>query len=465
MMDVFLESPGLEVERTVDTHTSRTLHERAERHSPKGCAAGDGRFYPPYPIYFTKALGARLWDADGHEYIDFQGAPGPHVLGHGHPEILHAMIDSMQTEGIFIGQSHPKQVELAELFCSLVPCADMVMFCGGGGSDPIFHSIRLSRAYTGRSKLLKLEGGFHGWHDSVMVSMNPKPEQLGPYDSPIPVPNSAGISQETIANTIIVHANDEAMLERVVSQEKGNIACMMVEPVMHGVGVLRLTESYLSLMRQLCDEYKIVLIFDEMLTGFRHNIGGAQRMFRIVPDLAIFGKAWTNGAAVLSAIAGKRELMSSFTPLGQVRLSGSYGANLMGVTAALATMKVLRRDDGAVYESLFRLGDLMREGINTAAQRVGVKARCHNFGSVWVVYPFDTDFQNYREMVTIIHPDKHTAFATALSTWLINNGIFVAPITRARAFLSAAHTEEDVERAVTTIESFFGQYKGAINSL
>ena len=252
-MDVFKEVAELKLERTVDTRTSKALHERAERHSPKGCAAGDGRFYPPYPIYFQKALGSRLWDVDGNEYIDFQGAPGPHALGHGHPEILQAMIETMQTQGVFIGQSHPKQVELAELFCSLVPCADMVMFCGGGGSDPIFHSVRVSRAYTGRNKVLKLEGGFHGWQDPVLVSMNPRPEQVGPYDSPTPVPSTSGLPQETLANTVLVHANDEAMLERVVAREKDNIACMMVEPVMHGIGVLRLKESYLRLMRQLCD--------------------------------------------------------------------------------------------------------------------------------------------------------------------------------------------------------------------
>lgn len=464
-MDVFTEMAELKVEREVDTHTSKALFERAERYSPKGCAAGDGRFYPPYPLFFKKALGSRLWDVDGNEYIDFQGAPGPHVLGHGHPEIVQALIETMQTEGVFIGQGHPKQVELAELFCSVVPGADMVMFCGGGGSDPIFHSIRVSRAITGRTKILKLEGGFHGWQDWVMVSMNPKPEDVGSYDAPNPVPSTAGLPQDTVENTVVVHANDEAMLERVVAKEKDNIACMMVEPVMHGIGVLRLKESYLRLMRQLCDEYKIVLIFDEMLTGFRHDLGGAQRLFGILPDLGIFGKAWSNGCGVLSAMTGKREFMSWFTPLGPVRLSGSYGANLMGVTAALTCIRILQRDNGAVYQKLFRHGDMLREGINRAAERVGVKARCHNFGSIWVVYPFDTDVQSYREMVTTIHPEQHAAFASALSTSLMNDGIFVAPITRARAFLSAAHTEDDIDRTVNTIKKFFAEHRGVINAL
>ena len=464
-MDRFIEMGELEVERTVPTPTSTILHRRAERFSPNGCAAGDGRLYPPHPLYFKKALGSRLWDVDGNEFIDFQGAPGPHVLGHGHPEILKAITETIDTEGVFIGQANPKQVELAELFCSVVPGADMVMFCGGGGSDPIFHSVRVSRAITGRSKVLKIEGGFHGWQDGVMASMNPDPEQFGPYDSPITVPSTMGMSHDSIANTVVVHANDEAMLERVVNQEQDNIACMMIEPVMHGVGVMRLNQSYLELARQLCDEHDIVLIFDEMLTGFRHDLGGAQRMFGIIPDLGIFGKAWSNGAGVLSAIAGKREFMSWFTPLGPVRLSGSYGANLMGVTAALSCIKILQRDDGAVYKELFRLGDLMREGIDCAAKRARVKAKCRNFGSIWAVYPFETEFHNYRELVATLHPDLHTTFASALSIWLMNHGIFVAPVTRARAFLSAAHTDEDVEYAVDTIEKFFVEYRGAINAL
>lgn len=448
----------LNVERTIKTPASEAVYREALTHSRLG-VQGANKFYAPYPIYFKRGQRARLWDADDNEYIDIASCLGANILGHAHPEIVEAVTDTMRNEGMFIGNPTVKEVELARVFCDLIPCADEVYFTGGGGSDPIFFAIRGAKALTGRPKIIKHEGSYHGWSDPVLMSVLPDPRLAGPADAPVPVPDSLGIPQDSVDNTLITTANDEAMLERLVTRHKGEIAAIITEPVMHSMGVVRLKPSYLKLMRQLCDSHNIVLIFDEILTGFRHGIGGVQKLVGVTPDMAVFGKAMTNGQAIMAALAGKRDFMSLFPE--EAKVTGTFIASLAGVSAALKTIEILRRDDGAVYKHVYRLGDMARDGLNEAAQDVGVNVRCHSLGSTWCLYPTKKDIHNYRDLLAAVDFDRARVFALAYRTWLLNHGIFSMQ-GRVRAHLTAAHSEDDVQRIVDVSRKFFTEFRSEL---
>ncbi|MBI3967607.1 MAG: aminotransferase class III-fold pyridoxal phosphate-dependent enzyme [Chloroflexi bacterium] len=453
-----LQEAMFQVERTIRTPTSEALHREALNYSTLGVNAA-GRYFEPYPLYFKKGQGSRIWDADGNEFLDLAASHGSNVLGHAYPEIVDALVDTMRNEGVFIGNPGVKEVQLSKVFCELIPCAEHVYFTGGGGSDPIFFALRAAKALTGRKKILRLEGSYHGWSDLASISVFPDPRKAGPAEAPVPVPDSLGIPDEIVENTLVVSANDEALLERVVTREKDNIAAIIVEPVLHSMGVVRLKDSYLRLLRQLCDSHGIVLIFDEVLTGFRHDLGGAQKLLGVTPDMGVFGKAMTNGHAVIAALAGKKDVMSLFPE--KAKLSGTYVAHLLGVTAALKTIEILKRDDGAVHKHISRLGDLARDGINEAARQLGVKARSQSFGSIWCVYPTDKEVTSYRDLLTEAGYERGRAFAQAYRTWLLNYGI-MTPGGRSRAHMMLAHTDDDVERIIDATKAFFTHFRSEL---
>jgi glutamate-1-semialdehyde 2,1-aminomutase len=453
-----LQEPTFRVERTINTSKSEALHREALKYSTRG-VQGAGRFFEPYPLYFQKGEGRCIWDADGNEYLDLAASHGSNILGHAQPEIVQAIMNTMQTEGVFIGNPGVKEVQLSRLLCELVPCAEHVYFTGGGASDSIFFALRGAKALTGRKKIVRHEGSYHGWSDLASTSCFPDPEKAGPAHAPVPVPDSLGVADEAIENTIVLSANDAERMERIVTREHQNIAAIIVEPVMHSMGVVRLGDSYLKLLRQLCDAYGIVLIFDEVLTGLRHDLGGAQKLLGVTPDMGAFGKSMTNGHAVLAVLAGKKQFMSLFPE--KAIVSGTYVGNLIGVTAALKTLEILRRDDGAVHRRLHQVGNMAREGITDAARRVGVKVRCVNFGSIWSIYPTDKEVNSYRDLMTHAGYHRSRQFAQAYRTWMLNHGI-MTPGGRSRAHMMAVHTDDDVERIVDVTAGFFREFKSAL---
>ena len=446
------------VERQLNTSASEKIYRQALRHTSLG-VQGANKFFAPHPIYFKRAQGARLWDVDGNEFIDMAGCLGANILGHAQPEIVEALTDTMRNEGVFIGAPTVKEVELAKIFCEIVPCAEDVYFTGGGGSDPIHFALRGAKALTGRKKIAKHEGSYHGWSDLVSLNVLSQPRTVGNAD-PAPLPETEGISEATISNTVVLSANDEAMTERIVTQHKDDIAAIIVEPIMHTMGVVPLSPSYLKLLRQLCDRYKIVLIFDEVLTGFRHALGGAQQLLGVTPDMAVFGKAMTNGQAITAALAGKKEFMSVFPE--KAKLTGTFIASLVGTTAALKTIEILKRDDGAVHKRLFQLGDFIRDRLNEAARQAGVKVTCRNYGSTWCLYPTDKEINCYRDLLQAVDFDKTAAFGAAYRAWLINNRIY--PMQgRVRAHINTAHTEEDLDKVVDVSRKFFTEFRSVLS--
>ncbi len=436
---------------------SRQLSEVAQELSPRG-VHGAFKYYDPFPIYVARAQGARLWDVDGNEYIDYVGSFGPSALGVANPAVVQAVVDSLREQGVIVALPHPSEVELDRALIKHIPYAEKVTFHGGGGSDAIYNAVRLARAHTGRQKLVKFEGGYHGWHDDVAISVRPSAVVAGPYEQPNAVPVSAGALPEHARNCLIAHFNDEAFLERLVTRHHADIAAIIVEPVVHASGCLRLEPTFLRLIRQLCDTYGIVLIYDEIITGFRHGLGGAAVREGVYPDLAAFGKALANGF-VLSALAGRNELMSMLAPEGPVLFSGTFNGYSTGVAAALKTIEIMESEP--VHDRLFRLGQRMADGINASIERHGVPAVCQAYGSVWCLYFTVRSVRTYRDIIHFAD-SKDYAVNVAFRNFMLERGIFLPSYFTNRAFISYAHTDEDVDRTIEATDAFIAAHAAAL---
>lgn len=429
---------------------SLRLLERARRVAPGGIQ-GDGRWTEPFPIFMARADGARVWDVDGNEYIDYWASAGPSVLGHNDGRVRRAVIETLESEGVLFTTPHRKEVELAEKFSEIVPCADKTSFCGGGASDAMYNAVRVARAYTGKTKLLKFEGGYHGWHDDVAVSVRPTVERAGPADSPHAVPVSAGSLAAVTGQVVVAPLNDQHALERILDREQGELAAVIIEPVCHSLGCVEVDHDLLRFLRSRCSDLGIVLIFDEVITGFRHDIGGAQALCGITPDLGVFGKAMANGYTI-SALAGTNAIMSEFMPEGSVFLSGTYMGNLIGVTASLATIDILQ--EGSVHKRLWALGERVSTAVNETIEDLGLDAKCHSFGGFWSLY-FKADVKNYRDVVRAADRGLDEEFRR----FLLDRGIYLqgghANSARpSRAFISAAHTDEDIDVTIEAVTDF-----------
>ena len=266
----------LEVPLRIPTERSRQLHEEARNYSPLG-VQGAGRYYSPFPFYMQKAMGARMWDVDGNEYIDYHASYGPAALGYNEPRVRQAVVDAMDTEGVLFAQPHPREVDLAKTMTEIIPYAQKTTLHGGGGSDPLYNAVRLVRAFTGRRKILKFEGGYHGWHDELAISVRPNSAQAGAPDAPSSVSVSAGTPPEHAESTLVAPFNDEEITEKLVAAHGRDLAAIFIEPVAHSCGCLLLKPGFLKFLRQVCDTYGCLLVYDEIITGFRHGLEGPAR--------------------------------------------------------------------------------------------------------------------------------------------------------------------------------------------
>ena len=437
----------IDVELNIKTENTLKMFEEARKYSPAG-VIGDGRWYEPYPLFIKKTLGSRIWDVDDNEFIDYHGSFGPAVLGYNDPQVRQAVIEVMEDEGVLSATPHPKELELTRLLAEIIPCGEMSILCGGGGSDPIYNAVRVARAYTGRTKILKFEGGYHGWHDYLIVSVRPSLEDAGPADNPTSVATSPGMLQSTADQVVVAPFNDNEAVERIVEREKDNLAAIVVEPGYSG-GCPVMRVDFLQLLRDLCDKHGIVLLFDEVVTGFRTHLGGAQALLGVTPDLGVFGKAMANGFPV-AALTGKREIMSLFQPEGPVFFQGTYNGQVIGVAAALKTIELLR--DGEIHKKLWRLGDKITDELNAVSDELEIDARCYNFGSIWGMYFTRKPLENYRDIANMTLLNRDNPKGYAMKNHLMNNGVFV---TRSpRGFISGSHSDEEIDRTIDIISDF-----------
>jgi glutamate-1-semialdehyde 2,1-aminomutase len=328
---------------------------------------------------------------------------------------------------------------------------------GCGGSDALCYAVRVARSATGRVGIVKFEGSYHGWYDGLLFNIAPDPANAGPDEQPSAFAESSGLPAEAARNITILPYNDRQAVERLFAARGHEIACLLVEPVMHGagVGVLEPQPGFLAFLRDICTRHGTVLVFDEILTGFRHHIGGAQTLMRVTPDLTAFGKAMSNGFPIC-ALSGRREFMSHMSPQGRAYFSGTYNGNIFCATAALKTIELL--SDGTAHRRLWALGERLRDAVNEAAQRLRLRVRARSYGSMVTVHFSDAELHDYREVVR--HHDK--ALNRAFVDWVNERGIYTKPRRVNRFGISTAHTEDDIDQTAAVIESFLVEHRSAL---
>lgn len=426
---------------------SQALYEKANEFTPGGVHTSIRNVAPH--LIFTKAEGAYIYDADGNRFIDYQAAFGPFVLGHRHPYVTRKVVEALERTDLYGVGTTDLEIVLAEKICKHMPSAESVLFCNSG-SEATYHAIRLSRAVTGRKKLIKFQGCYHGWHDYVARNMLSAPDMIGKRD-----PGSAGMMDEAIDNTLICTFNDLDDVQKTLEANKNEVAALIVEPIPHNIGCVMPQEGFLQGLRELCTQHGTVLIFDEVITGFRHNIGGFQNVCGVTPDLTTMGKAMANGFPI-AAVAGKKELMDRFNtkPGGEVWFAGTYNGHAVGTAASIATLEMMENEP--VHEYIFRLGERMRQGIRDIHERMGIKAYVAGFGSVWTTYFMDREPLNYTDLM-----DNDAEVYVAYRRKLLERGIFKMPMNIKRNHVSYSHTEQDIDYTLEQIEDVLKELRAS----
>jgi glutamate-1-semialdehyde 2,1-aminomutase len=408
---------------------SQELYDRAKGLMPGGVSS-PVRAFPPHPLYIRKGKGSRIWDVDGNEYIDCCMAFGPLILGHAHPAVVKAL--GLQAEaGTLYGAPIEKEIKLAELIRKYYPSVEMVRFVSSG-TEATMHALRLARGYTGRDKFIKVEGAFHGAHDSVLV-------KAGSGATTHSVPNSMGIPTDVTKNTLLVPYNDLDAIRRMMKENKGQVAAVITEPVMGNAGPILPEEGYLKGMRELTTENDVLLILDEVITGFRLAMGGAQESFGVKADLTTLGKV-VGGGMPIGVFAGPEEMMSMISPTGKVYQAGTFSGNPMSLTAGLATLMELEHIG---HDSLNRSGERMRKGLLQILEEKRLDYSVEGIGSMFQVFLTKGPIRNYEDAKR-----SDTALFAKLFDSLLERGIYLPPSQFETNFLSTAHSESDIEFTV-----------------
>jgi glutamate-1-semialdehyde 2,1-aminomutase len=402
-------------------------------------------------ISFVRAEGARMWDADGNEYIDYHAAFGPHFLGHNDPYVTEAVIKVLRDGASLFGSGTTVlEGQLAELICQHVPAAESVQLLNTG-SEATYQALRLGRAVTGRDHIIKMQGGYNGWHNDVSCNLMTPLSDLGPRISPGEYPFrsiSAGIP---LGHQQLVHSinfNDLDSVRYVC--ERYPVAALITEPVLQNIGIVKPAQGYLSGLRALADEFGFVLIFDEVKTGFRHALGGYASIANVTPDLLVFGKALANGYPI-AALAGREDLMNRFidpSATRRVLLAGTYNAHPVPTAAAIATIERLVMNDGEVYRYAEALGEMVELGIEKIVRKIGITAVVARQGSAFCLYFMDHCPQDWHDLAMHHDFDADTVFRRML----VERGIYVFPLATKQCSLSAAHQRADVEKTLCQIE-------------
>jgi glutamate-1-semialdehyde 2,1-aminomutase len=397
----------------------------------------------PYPLYIAHGRGSRIWDADGNQFIDYLLSYGSVILGHAHPgqtEALHTQLDL----GTMFGTCNTLEVELAEQICRMVPCAKLVRYANSG-SEAMSGAIRAARGFTGKSKILKFEGHYHGWVDVLAVSNRPSIEQAGPADAPNSVAHSLGMPAGVVHDVVIAPWNDLTTLRQILDTHKDQFAAIVAEPIVANNACIMPAPGYLEGLRAECDRRKIILIYDEIVTGFRTSPGGAQDLFGVIPDIAVYSKA-IGGGLPIAAFAGRRDIMD-MVAANTVKHGGTYNGNPLCAASALYTLRQL--NDPAVRSRIDSAGRPIMEAIARTAHDRGIPAVIQGEPSMFQVV-FNADGkapQNYRELQSA-DTKRYANFRQNL----LERGIHSNSSGLACWFISSAHTPDDTALAVAAIE-------------
>ena len=416
---------------------SKTRLANFAKYLPGGVNSNFRMGISPTPLIFERAEGPYLYDVDGNRLIDYYLGMGPMILGHNPEPVLKAVTEQLKYGILYAGQSEI-EFEAARLFCEIVPCAELVRF-NCAGSEVVQAALRVARAATGRSIIVKFEGHYHGWLDNVLWSIAPTPDQFGPETSPTPIPASAGQDLPAGQHTEVLPWNNLAILEARLS--RGDVAAVIMEPAMCNTSAISPAQGYLEGVRKICSETETILIFDEIITGFRLAPGGAQQRLGVIPDLATFGKAIANGFPV-SALAGRRDLMEQMAT-GGVLHGGSYNALPAAMAAVVATLNELNRPETSNY--LEEQGKKLMIGIKDALADADVEAQVQGFPQIFhVALGTSTPFSNYRDSLAA-DKARYVNFTTAL----LAHG--VRALERGAWFLSTAHDDAAIDETIAAV--------------
>ncbi len=425
---------------TFNTDKSRQIYERtvgvlieASSSSSRGPAN-----FGKYPIFMDRGRGSRLYDVDGNEYIDWMMAFGALPLGHAHPEIVEAITEAA-TSGAHFATATPVELEVAEMIQKIVPNAERVRFANTG-TEAMMAAIRLARGVTGRPKILKFEGHYHGWYDDVLVSSNLQPiASLGLRSDPVKIPDSSGLNRAALDDTIVVPWNDLPALEHAIENHRGQIAAIITEGIMANVGVIPPAEGYLLGLQKLSKANGIVFILDETVTGFRIAAGGCQEHYRLSPDLVTFGKALGCGLPV-AAVVGRAEIMDALQ-WGGVLHYGTHNGSRIGMFSVRANLRVLTRDNNASFVHTWKIADRLCSGLRELFRMKGRSAIVQNVGPMLqIMFTDHPAIRDYREFCQFVDRAAFQKFVWSLFAL----GVYASPSAALHSIVTPAHTEEDV---------------------
>jgi glutamate-1-semialdehyde 2,1-aminomutase len=416
------------------------LVEDAERYSPGGVHSNFRLSTAPRAYMYERGEGTRLYDVDGNAYIDYALGMGPTILGHSPRAVIEAVAKSLWAGQCYGGQ-HRWEVELSREICRIVPCAEKVRL-SLTGSEAIQAAMRVARAYTGRWKIVKFEGHYHGWCENIFVSVHPSFAEAGELQHPNKVAGTRGQDCLAFENLCILPWNDIQALRLLVTEIGQEIAAVVMEPIMCNTSVIAPQPGYLEQVRELCNAHGILLIFDEVITGFRVGLSGAQGYLQVTPDLAIFAKALATGFPI-SCLAGRTPVMELFGR-GEVMHGGTFNSNVISCVAALATLHELESKN--VYEHLVAVGSKLMNGLRIAARHRSLPLLVQGIGPVFhTTFTEQAEIRNYRDYLNCDLP-KQRRFVEAL----MENGIRIT--SRGTWFLSAAHTDEDIDATIAAAD-------------
>lgn len=385
------------------------------------------------PIFFKKGLGSKLWDADGKEYIDYINSWGPMILGHAHPEVI-AAVQQAATNSLSFGAPTGLELEMAELLNRLVPSMEQVRLVSSG-TEATMSAIRVARGFTKRNKIIKFEGCYHGHADALLVKAGSGLLTFGE-------PSSAGVPAEVAAHTLTLDYNNTQMLKDTFASIGDEIACVILEPVVGNMNLIVPDQAFLQTLREVCTQHGTVLIFDEVMTGFRVALGGAQALYGITPDMTTLGKVIGGGLPV-GAFGGRKDIMSVLAPLGSVYQAGTLSGNPVAVTAGLTTLKLIQTP--GFHEKLTAQTSKLTEGLTQAARQAGVTFSAQNVGGMFGIYFSAERPTSYADMM---RADKN-AFNKFFHS-MLDSGIYLGPSAFEAGFVSAAHSDEDI---ATTLQA------------
>lgn len=422
---------------------SDDLFQQAQRYIPGGVNSPVRAFKAVggTPVFIESAKGAYIYDADGRQYIDYVLSWGPMLLGHAHPEVLDAVREKL-AKGLSFGAPTAIETQLAQKLCELYPSIDLVRFVSSG-TEATMSAIRLARGFTGRDKIIKFEGCYHGHSDSLLVKAGSGALTLG-------VPSSPGVPASLTEHTLTLTYNDLAQLEQAFERYGEEIACVIIEPVAGNMNCVPPVPGYLEGLRALCDRYGSVLIFDEVMTGFRVGLTGAQGHYGIKPDLTTLGKVIGGGMPV-GAFGGRRDIMEKIAPLGPVYQAGTLSGNPVAMAAGLKTLELVSQP--GFYEPIFKRTTQLVEGLEAEAKAAGIPFTSNHVGTMFgFFFTEERPVVNYQQVMAGDIERFNRFFHL-----LLEEGVYIAPAAYEAGFLSAAHSDDDIDRTIAAAKKAFAQ--------